>query len=202
MVHVKDIPRYEALGEYSRRFPELDPVSYEAFLVLMHTGDRVKFLVEQLLAREGTSHARFIVLAKLNREASTPMQASELAAQIGVTKQTMSSLLDGLEKDGHVRRLEEPSDRRVTLVALTECGQAFLNRVLPAIFRSQAAMMNALNREELVQLTSVLRRLWSTIESATHCEQRPDHQPCPRDSSEPAQGTPTPEDIRRPAESQ
>jgi DNA-binding MarR family transcriptional regulator len=185
MVHVKDIPRYEALGEYSRRYPDLDPVSYEAFLVLMHTGDRLKFLVEQLLSREGTSHARFIVLAKLNRDVATPMQASDLAARIGVTKQTMSSLLDGLEKDGFVRRLEDASDRRVTLVALTDSGQAFLNRVLPGIFRSQAAMMNALNRDELIQLTAVLRRLWTTFESSGHCEQGSDNPPKP-DSAAPA----------------
>ena len=170
MVHVKDIPRYEALGEYSRRYPDLEPVSYEAFLVLMHTGERIKFWVEQCLAREGTSHARFIVLAKLNRDANTPMQASDIAARIGVTKQTMSSLLDGLEKDGHVRRLEDPTDKRVTLVTLTDSGQAFLNRVLPGLFRTRSSMMNALTRDELMHITSLLRRLWGSIESSCHCE--------------------------------
>lgn len=166
MVHVKDIPRYEALGEYARRYPDLEPASYEAFLVLMYTGERIKALVEQRLLREGTSHARFIVLAKLNRDEPHRMPASELASRIGVTKQTMSSLLDGLEKDGFVKRLEDPSDRRVTLVALTESGQAFVNRVLPGLFRSQADMMQALDRQELVQLSSMLRRLWVSFDAA------------------------------------
>ncbi|MBI1190475.1 MAG: MarR family transcriptional regulator [Tepidisphaera sp.] len=172
MVHVKDIPRYEALGEYARRYPDLDPASYEAFLVLMHTGERIKALVEQRLAKEGTSHARFIVLAKLNREPATRMQASDLASRIGVTKQTMSSLIDGLEKDGFVRREEDPSDRRVTLVALTESGQAFVNRVLPGLYRTQAAMMKALTRDELINLSSVLRRLWVSFDEAT-CDGSP-----------------------------
>lgn len=164
MVHAKDIPRYEALGEYAQRYPELDPVSYEAFLVLMHTGGRIRSVVDQYLTRQGTTHARFIVLAKLNREITTPIQASELASCVGVTKQTMSSLLDGLAKDGYIRRLEDPSDKRVSLVALTQTGQVFLNRVLPGLFRAQSAMMKGLSQDELRLLATLLRRLWSSIE--------------------------------------
>lgn len=51
-----------------------------------------------------------------------PMGQSELGAHLGYTTASVTALLDRLEKDGMARRRPHPSDRRRTIVELTDHG--------------------------------------------------------------------------------
>lgn len=48
-----------------------------------------------------------------------------LARQSRITKQSMSALVDHLEKHGYVERVPDPDDARATLVRLTSRGRAY-----------------------------------------------------------------------------
>lgn len=49
---------------------------------------------------------------------------SEIAADLGVTKQSAAAIVDELVVSGHVRKEPHPRDRRAQLVRLTEAGIA------------------------------------------------------------------------------
>jgi DNA-binding MarR family transcriptional regulator len=100
-----------------------------------------------------------MLLVVLDREPDQPMAASELAEQAGVTKQTITSLLDGLEKDGYVGRRPHPQDRRSVVVQLLPAGQRLLEQIMPAMFRKQVEMLADLSRDEQRQLTRLLRKV-------------------------------------------
>jgi DNA-binding MarR family transcriptional regulator len=53
------------------------------------------------------------------------MRMSELAARARLSKQTMTTMVRLLERDGLVRRRPDPSDGRATLVELTAKARAF-----------------------------------------------------------------------------
>lgn len=65
--------------------------------------------------------ARHAVAAALH---PSGMPQSELVARMGMTKQAVQQLLDGLEVDGIVRREPDPNDRRGKLVVYTAKGRA------------------------------------------------------------------------------
>ena len=52
----------------------------------------------------------------------------ELAEHLSVTKRNVTSLVDGLEKEALAVRHPHPADRRSTLVALTEAGEAVYSK--------------------------------------------------------------------------
>lgn len=52
-----------------------------------------------------------------------PCQVNDLANHLGITTAAVSQLLDNLVKAGLIQRTEDPNDRRVKLIALTEQGQ-------------------------------------------------------------------------------
>ena len=52
-----------------------------------------------------------------------PQRASELAASVGVSRPTLTSLVDGLEQAGMLRRVPVPTDRRGIRLELLEDGR-------------------------------------------------------------------------------
>jgi DNA-binding MarR family transcriptional regulator len=69
----------------------------------------------------GVSFARMKLLGVLHRQG--PMIMSSLSSALGVTPRNVTTLVDGLEKEGLVRRKPHPTDRRATLVEMTASGE-------------------------------------------------------------------------------
>ncbi len=151
--------RYELLVAKVQRYPDLDPLACEVYLTLRHVGDTLKSAQEQRLTAEGISLGRFVVLAVLDRMPEQPLPASELAEAAGVTKQTVTSLLDGLERDGLVTRHPCVADRRSVRVRLEPAGRAVLERVLPGMYRRQAEIMGDLSAPEQQELLRLLGKV-------------------------------------------
>jgi DNA-binding MarR family transcriptional regulator len=78
--------------------------------------------MEHDLSERGLTRARATVIAFLHR--GGPMRQRELAEALRVSPRNVTGLLDGLEATGFVARASHPSDRRATLVTLTEHGTA------------------------------------------------------------------------------
>lgn len=66
----------------------------------------------------GGSVIRLYLLERL-ANSSEPCRMSDLASSLGVSGRMMTSLVDGLESEGLVRRRAHPTDRRAMLVELS-----------------------------------------------------------------------------------
>lgn len=86
---------------------------------------------------------------------------SELAELHNVSLPTMSRTVSRLEKIGWVERSSDPTDRRVTLIALTEDGQRRLlemSEVAQKTFRKALESTSKSDREQLSAGLDVMRR--------------------------------------------
>jgi DNA-binding MarR family transcriptional regulator len=179
---LKDLPRYECLLEGAKVFPELDPSACEAYLHLLRAGDEVFSVTERNLAEHTISQGRFGVLMLLwnstQRRTSTgdtdnpcrpagPRTPAELADAAGVTRATMTGLIDTLERDGLVRREPDPYDRRMMSVRLTPKADAFVAALLPAHFRIMARLMAPLSEAERKTLVSLLTKILQSASELT-----------------------------------
>jgi DNA-binding MarR family transcriptional regulator len=72
------------------------------------------------MGRAGTTPARARLLAVLQCEG--PCKMNELSTVLDVTPRNVTKLVDGLEAEGLAMRSPHPSDRRATLVGLTDRG--------------------------------------------------------------------------------
>src|SRR5215203_1675193 len=101
LLMLKDLPRYECLIEASREFPDLDPSATEVFLHLLRSGDEAFRVVESHLATHDISQGRFGVMMALwgncqRTGAKTALTPAELAERTGVTRATITGLVDTL----------------------------------------------------------------------------------------------------------
>ena len=84
---------------------------------------------------------------------------AELADRTGVTRATMTGLIDTLVRDGLVTRAPHPQDRRMMSVTLTERATALLMRILPEHFRQMAWLLEPLSEPERKMLVGLLTKL-------------------------------------------
>ncbi|MFI2371315.1 MarR family winged helix-turn-helix transcriptional regulator [Streptomyces sp. NPDC018833] len=88
-----------------------------------------------------------------------PPRMADLAERLEVVPRAVTSLVDGLEAGGCVRRVPDPANRRVTRIELTDIGRAAL-RSLRAARRAAAedvlAPLTIEQREVLGELLSTL----------------------------------------------
>jgi DNA-binding MarR family transcriptional regulator len=158
----KNLPRYECLLEAAKAFPDLDPSACEAFLHLLRAGDVAFQMGEDYFAGHNMTPGRFSVLMLLlqkTKDCPQPSTPAELAELCGVTRATMTGLVDTLERDGLVRREADTHDRRMMTVHLTPKGHAQMAAILPGHFKRIAAVMQPLSAQERRTLTDLLGKI-------------------------------------------
>jgi len=160
MFLLRDIPDAACLGKLTKRYPDLDHGSVIAIMSFLRTAGDLIDAFERFLAQHGLSQGRFAILAFLNREPEVPVNQTHLADACGVTKATITGLIDGLERDLLVERLPDPDDRRASLVRLTKNGCEFLDALLPHHFKRTAevfADFTAEDRQALIEMMAKIR---------------------------------------------
>jgi DNA-binding MarR family transcriptional regulator len=95
-----------------------------------------------------------------------PIGIGALATAEGVAAPTMTRLVDGLERDGYVRRRTDPADARGVLVEATATGRRVLTRGRRQRVQTLAAGLATLSSDELQQI----RRGAELIERVSRAE--------------------------------
>lgn len=88
---------------------------------LVGTAHVIEQRLEDALAQVGLSTAKYFALTHLV-EADSPLSLSECANRMTCVRSNITQLMDRLESDGLVRRVEDPADRRAVRAALTPLG--------------------------------------------------------------------------------
>lgn len=156
MLQLRDLPTPEVLGKFAERYPDADVTAIASFLYLLRVATDLSLALDACLSKHDLLQGRWWVLILLMREDSTASTPSVLAEKLGVTRATMTGLLDGLEQSGLVTRVFAKEDRRSVKIQLTNAGQAKLDVVMPDYYRRIRQCMQALDEEKRTQLQHLL----------------------------------------------
>lgn len=161
LLMLKDLPRYDCLLAAADRYPEMKPRAHEAYLHLLRTADLVNDRQRAFLGRTRLTQGRFSVLMLLRHafDETDPATPAALAEMAGVTRATMTGLLNTLERDGLIAREADPHDRRLIRVQLTAEGNDFLETLVSPWFANVGDMISPLSEAECAQLVFLLQKL-------------------------------------------
>ncbi len=159
MFLLRDLPDQDCLQRLKTRYPQMESESIRAIMCLVRTANDVTEGFERFLAKHGLSHGRFAILMYLNRNPETSVNQTHLAEAYGVSKATITGLIDGLERDTMVERLPDPTDRRASLVRLAPAGREFLAAFLPDHFLAVSRVMSGLDTKDRTKLLELLCRV-------------------------------------------
>jgi DNA-binding MarR family transcriptional regulator len=106
------------------------------------------------------------VFQRINPEGS---RLSELAQAAQLSKQTVGSIVDQLERAGYVTRVPDPADARARLVTVTAKGHSLVELGIPVIREIETAWEAELGHARMRQLKQALSAL-RTITDPYHQE--------------------------------
>jgi DNA-binding MarR family transcriptional regulator len=84
---------------------------------------------------------------------------AELAEAAQLTKQTLGSIVDQLERAGYVERVQDPTDARARLVTMTARGRELVELSIPIVQRVEATWEAHLGKARTRQLRATLAAL-------------------------------------------
>ena len=159
--------------DFTVEYPDADPSSTELFATLMRTGFVLREELDRVVSASlGINQAMTNTLAVIEG-ADEPLTPSEISERTLISSATMTSTLDRLERQGWIRRLPNPEDRRSVLVEVTEEGQALCDRFLPGIHAVERAVMADLDPAEREQLMELLGKMLTGAARVTDAEPMP-----------------------------
>lgn len=153
------IPTWEELARHKKLVPEIEPAAVIAMLGIKQVGEDIQQSILDVLQQQyHLSEGRFCALIVLhqNREGVAP---SQLAAKVGVTRSTISNMLQRLVRDGMVDVVPAAGDGRGKVARLTAQGVAFMDEILPPHYLRVTQLMARLTEAEQKELIRLLKKL-------------------------------------------
>lgn len=143
----------------------------EALAAVRILGKKLHLTMERWAERFGLSEGRFQILVRLKHQPTGRFTMGELAEMLDVSPRTVTGLVDNLERDGLVKRVDDPGDRRSVYAELTDQGRERIDTLWRETAGAQVALTQGLTESELIQLRHLCLRLIQAMgveEGKTH----------------------------------
>ncbi|MCK8476060.1 MULTISPECIES: MarR family winged helix-turn-helix transcriptional regulator [Microbacterium] len=124
-------------------------------------------------ASMGMNETDLMALRFLLREqrAGRIVRPIDIAKMLDISTASTTTLIDRLEKGGHVRREPHPTDRRAGVVVPTVSSDEEVRATLGAMHRRMLALVDELSDDERAVVTRFLAGMTAAIEEASDLDQ-------------------------------
>ncbi|WP_433217752.1 MarR family winged helix-turn-helix transcriptional regulator [Dactylosporangium sp. CS-047395] len=135
----------------------------EAVLHLHRAANAVRQHVEQEVLRpRQLTWTGFVVLRTV--WAARRIETRHVAEQAGISKATLTGVVDTLSGRGLMKRSNHPDDGRLVLLQLTRKGHRMIRELLPESQDAESYALSYLDSGELARITAALRGLVDHLE--------------------------------------
>ncbi len=143
-------------------YPGASPEATETAMNLVRTADLLVKRIADLVQPFDLTPSSGLVLGIL-ADVEAPLPPNQIAERLIISRASVTSLIDSLERRGYVRRLPHATDRRMLLIELTDAGRRVAHEFRLLVHRHQKAWMAVLAEQEQVQLIDTLHRLQAIL---------------------------------------
>lgn len=141
----QDMERYE------------EELSLKAFIVLSRALQSIKKRVEEDIKCLGLNPTEFAVLELIYNKGDQPIQ--KIGEKVLIASNSITYVIDKLEKKSLIVRRPCPKDRRITYAALTNEGTALMNNLFPKHKAPMKGIFGGLDIKEKEVLIEKLKKL-------------------------------------------
>ena len=129
----------------------------KALTVLLKSSSSVLDVIKKDMIKYGLNPTEFSVLELLYSKGDQPIQY--IGKKILLASSSITYVVDKLEHKGFIQRCPSAKDRRVTNIAISEKGTAFMENAFPEHEGLISNVFGVLDEEELITLTELLKKV-------------------------------------------
>src|SRR5215472_1252212 len=147
-------------------FPEVDFSSIRIARELGFTHGLMMVAAEEYLRPAGLSWSKLFILLWLRamqEEGKEGLNPSKLSGHLAVTRNTVSTLLAGLERQGYITRELDAEDKRRFVIRVTSAGNEAAQKCAAPLFNHLQEIFSSMAHEHKVALVSGLMELQRTL---------------------------------------
>ena len=115
--------------------------------------------VNQLLAPYHLSSSQFRILMILYKSPDCSVRQTDIEAAFSMTNPTVTGLVHSLEKNGLVKKIANPEDKRSRFLVLTEYAESRRNEFLSLADSIEKEMTDGLSETETAVLSELLLKV-------------------------------------------
>ncbi len=140
--------------------------SLKLFIVLSRAHKALSEQTNQFFQESGVNPTEFAVLELLYHKGSQPLQ--KIGGKILLASGSITYVIDKLEKREFIKRVNCPSDRRITYAEITDKGKEFMAEVFPAHEQKIHELTSALTPDEKDQAIELMKKLGLSIKDLSY----------------------------------
>lgn len=119
-------------------------------------------IIEKMLARlepAARTAISFAQLQLMQHICLNSMRLTQLAEQMGMSKQAVAQIVDSLESKQLIQRTPDPEDGRAKIISYTEKGYDLIAILLDAAMRTEAELAATIGTDNFKSLKAALLRI-------------------------------------------
>ncbi len=148
--------------DFNERYPGASSKATETTMNLVRTSDLLVKHIADLVQPFDLTPSSGLVLGIL-ADFGAPLPPNKIAERLIISRASVTSLIDSLERRGYVRRSPHSTDRRMLLIELTDTGRQVAHEFRLLVHQHQKAWMAMLTEQEQTQLIDTLHRLQAAL---------------------------------------
>ena len=113
---------------------------------------------------EDLAGARGRVIFALWNEDNIPIK--KLVEKTSLDKATLTGIIDRLERDGYVKRIQSPEDKRSTLISRTGKDEIFKSKIAQVSDEQNAIFYKGFSTSEIEEFENYLKRILENCKEA------------------------------------
>jgi DNA-binding MarR family transcriptional regulator len=138
-----------------------DPVA-NVYILFQQTSEAVSRFTETYFLKAGITRTQFSVLVLLD-QCEAPPTLTELGRWMFRSKNSMTTVIDHMERDGLVQRVRDPRDKRSVRVVATEAGRALFDRGKKPSEEIVYKTLSCFEKDELDRFAEFLRMMRENV---------------------------------------
>lgn len=158
----------EQLMELFHRSMNLHIERHLSLNIKLELPEDVALFQKKMAALRGASHSfedkaflyRIFMLLSQNDE---PLTMGRLSSELDIPLSTATRIVDGLVQAGMVERVNDPSDRRVVRVGMSENGRELYEAGMAYNKQRIAKLLNVFTADEQEQLLKLMNKLFDAF---------------------------------------
>lgn len=150
---------------WEKEWPGQSAHVYSITMRLLQLGRHVERSLKETAERHALQGSELLLLDALTLTPGHTLTPSQLQQRLGITKGAITKLLDRLESLDLIKRLPLATDRRVSLVSLTQKAHETLEEILNHHeYGVDHAAAKRLSAEDLTRLATLLQRFHGLLD--------------------------------------